>query len=174
MEAHFVFQSESEAIAVVSFMLNTDATADSGLFSTVLESTQEIQEPGSVVQTKGLSFDKLIAHLNGNEVMTYSGSLTTPPCSEGVTWLISAAPLSISAEDVEAVHKLMGDNARPAQGGLGEENINAERNSTESAAPAQSTVYETVYACPAATEAPSTMFTSSVPPNGTMTTMVAN
>lgn len=175
MEAHFVFQSEEGNIAVVGFRLNTDATADSGLFHSVMEHTSEIQEPGSVTNTKSLSFDKLIAHLNTNEVMTYSGSLTTPPCSEGVTWLISAAPLSISAEDVAAANKLMGDNARPAQGGLGEENINAEDGDAASEEEAAvETVYETVYACPAATEAPSTMVTSNVPVNGTMTTMVAN
>lgn len=164
MEAHFVFQSETGAIAVVGFMLNTDASADSGLFDTVMNSVPEIEKPGSVVHTKALSFEKLISHLNANDVLTYSGSLTTPPCAEGVTWLLSAAPLAISAEDVEAAHKLMGDNARPVQGELGEDN-------EEATTPAVSTVYETVYACPAATEAPSTLVTSSVPTNGTMTTM---
>ena len=169
MEAHFVFQSEEGNIAVVGFRLNTDAKADSGLFHSVMEHTSEIQEPGSVTNTKSLSFDKLIAHLNSNEVMTYSGSLTTPPCSEGVTWLISAAPLSISAEDVAAANKLMGNNARPAQGGLGEENINAEDGDAVSEEEAAvETVYETVYACPEATKAPSSIV------NGTMTTMVAN
>lgn len=178
MEAHFVFQSEGGAIAVVSFMLNTDATADSGLFDTVMESIPEIQEPGTVTNTKSLSFDKLISHLNANEVMTYSGSLTTPPCSEGVTWLISAAPLSISAEDVAAANKLMGDNARPAQGGLGEENISGEnRDAVSEEKTPVTTVYETVYACPSTTEAAvpaSTLVTSEVPVNRTITTIVAN
>lgn len=178
MEAHCVFQGESGSIAVVSFLLNKDATTDSGLFSTVMESAPEIQEPGSVTNTKSLSFDKLISHLNTNEVMTYSGSLTTPPCSEGVTWLISAAPLSISAEDVAAANKLMGDNARPAQGGLGEENINAEDGDavSEKEKPGE-TVYETIYACTSTTEVAvpvSTLVTGEVPVNGTMTTMIAN
>ena len=71
MEAHFVFQSESDkSIAVVGFMLNTDAKADSGLFETVMASTGDIATAGSVVQTKALSFGKLIKHLNANEVLT--------------------------------------------------------------------------------------------------------
>ena len=158
MEVHFVFESQKGAIAVVGFMLNNNATADSGLFDKVMAHCPEIETPGSVTNTKALSFSNLISHLNSNEVLTYSGSLTTPPCTEGVTWLISSAPLSISAEDVEAAHKLMGDNARPVQGELGEDNVVEEEEK-----PAVSTVYETVYACPSATEVPSTLVTSSVP-----------
>lgn len=157
MEAHFVFQSDTGAIAVVGFMLNTDAATESGLFSTVMESVDEIATPGSVVQTQALSFGKLVEHLNANDVLTYSGSLTTPPCSEGVSWLISSAPLSISASDVAAAQKLMGHNARPVQGDLGG------APEEQKSAPAQSTVYETVYACPSSTQVPSALVTSPVP-----------
>jgi hypothetical protein len=46
---------------------------------------------------------------------TYSGSLTTPPCSEGVRWLLLTTPIELSAEQIEAVGMLFEHNARPIQ-----------------------------------------------------------
>lgn len=48
-------------------------------------------------------------------LVRYSGSLTTPPCSEGVTWLVMATPLEASVQQIEAFHRLLGNNARPLQ-----------------------------------------------------------
>ncbi len=45
----------------------------------------------------------------------YSGSLTAPPCTEGVTWMVYSAPMSISAEQADAFERLVGPNARPLQ-----------------------------------------------------------
>lgn len=45
----------------------------------------------------------------------YSGSLTTPPCTEGVTWMVYSSPLSVSAEQADALERLTGPNARPLQ-----------------------------------------------------------
>jgi len=56
---------------------------------------------------------------------SYSGSLTTPPLSEGVTWLLPTTPLEASASQIAAMRALvggerlvrapLGGNARPAQ-----------------------------------------------------------
>jgi len=46
---------------------------------------------------------------------TYSGSLTTPPCSEGVRWLLLTTPVEISAEQMEAFAAVFEDNSRPVQ-----------------------------------------------------------
>ena len=48
-------------------------------------------------------------------LVRYSGSLTTPPCSEGVTWLMMANPIEASAQQIATFHQLLGDNARPIQ-----------------------------------------------------------
>lgn len=47
--------------------------------------------------------------------VTYHGSLTTPPCTEGVSWFVSTDRLTISAEQLAAIHDVVGDNARPLQ-----------------------------------------------------------
>lgn len=44
---------------------------------------------------------------------SFSGSLTTPPCSEDVTWYVLKHPAMISAEEIERFSQLYRDNARP-------------------------------------------------------------
>jgi len=45
----------------------------------------------------------------------YSGSFTTPPCREGVTWYIMKHPIKVSKEQVARFSSLYRTNARPAQ-----------------------------------------------------------
>jgi len=45
----------------------------------------------------------------------YSGSLTTPPCSEGVYWMVFKQPIEASAEQIQKMNEVMGENARPVQ-----------------------------------------------------------
>ena len=46
---------------------------------------------------------------------TYKGSLTTPPYSETVTWVVKKSILEASPEQIQAIEKLEGDNARHVQ-----------------------------------------------------------
>ena len=45
----------------------------------------------------------------------YRGSLTTPPCSEGVRWFVIVEPDQLSATQLEAFTSVIHDNARPLQ-----------------------------------------------------------
>jgi len=45
----------------------------------------------------------------------YTGSLTTPPCTQGVDWFVLKTPLEISADQINAFAKLYGNDARPVQ-----------------------------------------------------------
>jgi carbonic anhydrase len=45
----------------------------------------------------------------------YDGSLTTPPCSEGVKWVVMATPIQLSAEQISAFSAIIHDNNRPPQ-----------------------------------------------------------
>ena len=45
----------------------------------------------------------------------YAGSLTTPPCSEIVSWTVMKAPVSLSLGQIKAFGNLFSNNFRPIQ-----------------------------------------------------------
>ena len=46
---------------------------------------------------------------------TYMGSVTAPPCTEGVTWFVLKTPVEISPEEIDAFAKLYPHDVRPVQ-----------------------------------------------------------
>ena len=51
-----------------------------------------------------------------DEYYSYNGSLTTPPCSEGVLWVVLKNPITASKEQIARFHDAMGaDTNRPIQ-----------------------------------------------------------
>ncbi|HSS06074.1 MAG TPA: carbonic anhydrase family protein, partial [Rhodanobacteraceae bacterium] len=46
---------------------------------------------------------------------TFAGSLTTPPCSEGVTWFVLKSPVRIADTEIEKFAAIYPLNARPIQ-----------------------------------------------------------
>jgi carbonic anhydrase len=49
------------------------------------------------------------------EIFRYMGSLTTPPCTEGVHWHVAEDAVEASREQIAAMESIMGINARPVQ-----------------------------------------------------------
>lgn len=49
------------------------------------------------------------------EYYRFSGSLMTPPCSEGVRWLVHKTPIEASKEELAIFSTIMGKNNRPIQ-----------------------------------------------------------
>lgn len=52
---------------------------------------------------------------DGLSAYRYAGSLTTPPCTEGVRWNVLTVPVEISAEQIEAFAAIFELNSRPLQ-----------------------------------------------------------
>jgi carbonic anhydrase len=50
---------------------------------------------------------------------TYMGSLTTPPCSEGVLWMVMQQPVPVSLQQIDIFTRLYPMNARPVQQAAG-------------------------------------------------------
>ena len=76
------------------------------------------EEHNSPLPEGKVNFGDLFAMIQ-NKVMSgyysYKGSLTTPPYSESVTWIISKYILEASPEQIFTIEKLEGDNARHVQ-----------------------------------------------------------
>ncbi len=51
----------------------------------------------------------------GRSYSAYDGSLTTPPCSEGVKWHVLSEPVEVSSQQVKRFKALFDGNARPVQ-----------------------------------------------------------
>lgn len=49
------------------------------------------------------------------KAIVYSGSLTTPPCSEHVNWIVMENPIELSKAQISAFQRLFPDNHRPVQ-----------------------------------------------------------
>lgn len=73
--------------------------------------------PGGVGEDKGarVYFDPAAFLPADRAYYAYDGSLTTPPCSEGVRWRVLRAPVEASAAQIAAFREVVGENARELQ-----------------------------------------------------------
>jgi carbonic anhydrase len=111
MVAHLVHKDADGALAVVAVLLK-QGTANA-LMRTVLANLPPEKEKEAVLETVAVNAVSLLPR--NPAYYTFTGSLTTPPCSEGVTWLVLVEPVELSAEQVGRFGKLYHGNARPSQ-----------------------------------------------------------
>ncbi len=75
-------------------------------------------ERGEALQGQGqLDLNQLLPAERG--YYTYMGSLTTPPCTEGVLWMVMRQPVLLTAQQIDVFARLYPMNARPLQAGSG-------------------------------------------------------
>ncbi|KAI1463606.1 carbonic anhydrase [Daldinia caldariorum] len=149
MEMHMVFTTEAKEIAVIGVYVDLidsptvlqlhlhPRSAPSTLLETVFSSIGDIATPGTSTKTKPLVMSELVTQLKTGSFKRYSGSLTTPPCSEGVAWSVATEKLRLSKTTFQAVRDVVGYNSRYPQNNLGEENLLAMASGAK--APANST-----------------------------------
>ncbi|KAK2022114.1 carbonic anhydrase [Colletotrichum zoysiae] len=122
-------EAEAETPKAIPLMGTTplkveaEAAASSNLLETVFSSLDAIKEPGTVTETGALNMQEVVSLLTAGNFQSYMGSLTTPPCSEGVQWLVSTQRLMVKPETFIAVRDVIGFNSRFPQNTLGQENI---------------------------------------------------
>ena len=111
MEAHFVHADRASNLAVISVMLDL---GDSNEALAVLWR----QMPNEAGDTHALTseFNALSLFPGEKSYYRFNGSLTTPPCSEGVWWQVMKSPVSVSQEQVDTfLHAVHHPNNRPIQ-----------------------------------------------------------
>lgn len=109
LEAHFVHADNAGHLAVVAvfFELGKANPDLAQLLATVPSANSDVAIK--------IPFDADALLTNTNDYYRFNGSLTTPPCSEGVRWLVLKAPQTVSAEQVKLFNQAMGNNNRPLQ-----------------------------------------------------------
>lgn len=110
MVAHLVHRDVDDKLAVVAVLL--ERGDESSIFNT-LWANLPLQK--NVEFTPDVSIDLAKLLPEKREYFTYMGSLTTPPCSEGVTWIVLKQPQMVSADQIGVFGHLYKNNARPVQ-----------------------------------------------------------
>lgn len=111
LEMHLVHQHATGGRAVVGLFI-LEGAANAALAAVFDHLPAEEGEPEEVEGVEVNAADVLPADLSA---WRYNGSLTTPPCDEGVRWHILAAPIEASAEQIDAFEAIFDDNYRPVQ-----------------------------------------------------------
>ena len=112
LEIHFVHQDPNSGNLAVVGILLTEGEGDNEAYSAVFDHLPaHVGEPEAAGEPIALA-----ALLPGaRSFYTYQGSLTTPPCSEIVRWLLLENPVELSARQIAAFRALYDGNARPVQ-----------------------------------------------------------
>lgn len=110
---------------VVGFVVEVAGPADipSSVLSSVFANVDSITEAGSVGTTGSLDFTPIIDHIGSSHVYQYGGSLTTPPCSEGVAWNVVKEPIFIDVSTYRKVKSILKFNSRYTQNKVGDINL---------------------------------------------------
>ncbi|RKZ41473.1 MAG: carbonate dehydratase [Gammaproteobacteria bacterium] len=111
MVIHFVHQNIQGQLAVVALLLNVTETPNPVIETLVQAMPKTPGQP----QEHDVQIDINQLLPKDKNYYTFEGSLTTPPCSEGVKWIILRQPISISAAQLSLYHTVHPQNARPLQ-----------------------------------------------------------
>ena len=111
MEVHFVHQSADGELAVVGVMMEAG------------EDNMALREPWAGMPKKaGKPRREERVLINARDLLPsdtgyyrYMGSLTTPPCSEGVNWYVLRQPISVGMNQIKKFAAAVGANNRPTQ-----------------------------------------------------------
>ena len=112
MEMHLVHKSENETLAVIGVLIKSGRvnTAFNTFWDYLPSAPGESEQIDEVVLN---AFDLLP---NRKRTYRYDGSLTTPPCSEGVKWFVLTTPIEMSHDSQIAAFKaVFFGNNRPVQ-----------------------------------------------------------
>jgi len=111
MSLHLVHADEQGNLAVVTVLLQRGANNElvEELWSDLPKEKEHEEQLDNVqINVKALLPSDLGYY-------TFPGSLTTPPCSENVTWFVLKQPVTVSAAEIQRFEKLYRHNARPTE-----------------------------------------------------------
>lgn len=109
MEVHLVHRNEEGTLAVVGVLVRRG-----GEHPVLDDLAAQLPKPGrSLAIEKEIAVSELLPE--ASRIFRYEGSLTTPPCSEGVQWFVLETPVEVSAAALAEFEAILGNNSRPVQ-----------------------------------------------------------
>ncbi len=115
LSAHLMHKSDDGALAVVAVLMEK---GPENPFVQILWNHLPL-EKNMVVGVANTMIDPMSFLPADRNYYTYMGSLTTPPCTEGVLWLVLKQPVPVSQEQIDIFSRFYPNNARPVQPGFG-------------------------------------------------------
>ncbi len=114
MVAHLVHKDTQGRLAVVAVLL--DQGKEHPMVQLVWNS---LPLEKSIEQASPVMLDMNLMLPEQRQYYTYMGSMTTPPCTEGVLWLVMKQPATLSPYQASVFSRLYANNARPIQSASG-------------------------------------------------------
>jgi len=111
MVVHLVHKDDAGKLAVVAVLLKAGETNP---VIAALWNNLPAHKEGEV-ELKGVQIDPADLLPKDRGYYTFDGSLTTPPCSEGVSWYVLKNPSQVSSGEIARFAKAYPMNARPLQ-----------------------------------------------------------
>lgn len=111
LEAHFVHKTSGGKLAVIGLLF--EQGAENPALTPYWSHLPQSAGPPVDLGRGGVDIRKVLPARY--DVYRYAGSLTTPPCSEGVNWLVLKEQATASAAQIEAFRALMRHDNRPIQ-----------------------------------------------------------
>lgn len=115
-ELHFVHKlvgadgAPGDKLAVISVLLETGAE-NSALQPFLANLPAEVDARTDT----GVTISAADLLPGSHQTFRYTGSLTTPPCTEGVSWIVMQTPVQISADQLTLLQNVFNGNTRPIQ-----------------------------------------------------------
>ena len=110
MEAHLVHSDANDNLAVVSVLF--EESSDNFVLNKLLRNLPEEADSLQEIKSEVLGYELLPEF---NEYYRFNGSLTTPPCTEGVKWVVLKTPVEISKSQLADFMEVMPKNNRDIQ-----------------------------------------------------------
>jgi len=104
-----LFRSGNLAVVAILF----ESGKDNPLIQELWNDVPTEKEKEKRLDTVTINAADLLPTENG--YYTFSGSLTTPPCSENVTWFVLKRPVTVTKKEIKQFAKLYRHDARPTQ-----------------------------------------------------------
>lgn len=111
LEIHFVHRSAGGQLAVVGALAEV-GPRHAGLAPVFDNLPTEPDLPRAVLEAR-VAADLILPR--DRTAFVYAGSLTTPPCTEGVRWIVLQHPVTVDEQQLEQYHAVMHRNDRPVQ-----------------------------------------------------------